>query len=511
MTVSLPPSTSAANAELLKLALAELEAKNYDQVLKLTEVILSKEINNAQALEYKFLAYHRMRDFEKALEVLDLFQSWWDTSACSVAKSSVLVELRRPEEALFYGDRAVKGDPKNAHGWLNRAVCYMLVGEHFKAARDLREAKKLEPNMPEIYNNLGVLYGDLRDNKRAIKELEIGINLKEITGTNNWNSELRWNRATILLRQGDFVEGFKEHEKRHDIPNLFLVATTAPFNSPRWDPIADGGIDGLVGRTIIMDNEQGMGDFIQFSRYAKVLTDRGVKVLLEVEPFLVGIAQRILGIDGILEKASSKPRPHHDYWYNMMSFPYALGTTIDTIPAPTQLNLIDQHPTIIKWKSLLGPKQRHRIGIAWSGREEYKQDHRRSMKFKEFMQMLPEGPEYCIIQKEVRPSDTTWVKGRKDVRYFGHHLDDLVDTAELINNLDMVISVDTGVAHLAATLGKETWILLHYCSDWRWLMNDKKTSPWYPSVKLYRPDDIETGWRKVISRVKNDVRKKFSL
>ncbi len=202
--------------------------------------------------------------------------------------------------------------------------------------------------------------------------------------------------------------------------------------------------------------------------------------------------------------------PSFDYQCPLLSLPLAFKTNLETIPNISgYINLNNHANKINEWKERLGTKLKPRIGLVWSGNPHHKNDHNRSLLLRDILPFLPNQLEYISLQKEVRDIDRLTLDSNSRILNFDSHLNDFLDTSALINNLDLVISVDTSVAHLSGALGKKTLLLLPYVPDWRWLL-DRDDSPWYPSMKLYRQNFIG-DWNGALDRVKSDLVSSFQL
>jgi hypothetical protein len=485
--------------EILTKAVELNKSGNYEQSLPYVHVVLEKAPRHPIALETAFLSYYHLTRYTEALEWLDEFTKYHGISSIErTSRAVVLLMLKRYEESREIGNEAVKLDPTNWLPWLNRGAANLASYRYQDALRDLKKAKKLDPNQPQMYSNLGNTYSDIHLFDKAAKEFSDGLVLFP------QYRDLTWNQGLFLLKMGKYTEGWKGYETRPGLGSLH-------YKSPKWDGTT-------TGQTILLDTEQGIGDIIQFSRYIDLLVKKDMKVLLEIDPALVGILSNIDGITKILKKRiegtlsfPDEERPHYDVYQSIMSLPYVFDTTLDNIPPPTQLNIKRNTETLFKWQSILGNKTRPRIGVLWSGREEYNNDKQRSMFFREFIRGLPEGPEYFCMQKFIRQRDINDFKSQNMVSYIGNNFDDYIDTAAALTSMDLLVSVDTGVAHLSATMNKETWIMISHANDWRWLTK-RTDSPWYPSVKLYRQQPEDTGsWKKVLSKIRTDIKNKFNL
>jgi hypothetical protein len=245
--------------------------------------------------------------------------------------------------------------------------------------------------------------------------------------------------------------------------------------------------------------EQGLGDTIQFCRYAKLVKALGARVVLEVPQALLRLLSGLEGVDVLTEKGQALPA--FDYHCPLLSLPLAFKTDMTNIPSPKPY-LAASPQKCEEWARRLGVKGKPRVGLVWSGRTEHQNDHNRSLTLEQLLPILPVGCEYVSLQKEVREADKPVLEGC-DIRHYGEELKDFTDTAALCELMDLVISVDTSVAHLAGALGKSTWVLLPYAPDWRWLL-DRDDSPWYESLKLYRQAE-DSSWGPVLERVSKDL------
>ena len=233
-----------------------------------------------------------------------------------------------------------------------------------------------------------------------------------------------------------------------------------------------------------------------------MVSDLGAKVILEVPPTLQSLVTKLDGVEKIIAKGGSLPG--FDYQCPLLSLPLALQTRIESIPNPgTYLQLDHNLGKTEEWHSRLGIKTRPRIGLVWSGNPRHKNDRNRSLLLSDLLPHLPEEFEYVSLQKEVRAIDQKTLESHPQIRSFAAQLNDFSDTAALIDELDLIISVDTSVAHLSGALGKKTWVLLPYVPDWRWML-DRADSPWYSSMTLYR-QSMKGNWNTVLEKIHNDL------
>ena len=260
------------------------------------------------------------------------------------------------------------------------------------------------------------------------------------------------------------------------------------------------GSQSLQDKTILLHAEQGLGDTIQFCRYASLVAKLGAKVILEVQRPLLGLLKNLDGVSQIIARGDALPE--FDYQSPLLSLPLAFKTQLHTIPSALRY-LAGDSEKVLAWQARLGEKTKPRVGLVWSGNLEHKNDHNRSLSLSQVLPYLPSSCQYICLQKELRNADQAILAQHPHIQFFGDALEDFTDTAALCDLMDVVISVDTSVAHLAAALGKPTWVLLPFSPDWRWLL-DRKDSPWYPSAKLYRQERIG-DWNGVLSRVREGL------
>jgi Glycosyltransferase family 9 (heptosyltransferase) len=306
--------------------------------------------------------------------------------------------------------------------------------------------------------------------------------------------------SELQLLTGDFEAGWIGREARwktrvtKGYPNL---------PQPMW--LGDGPVE---GKTILVFADEGLGDTIQFARYIPVLAARGARVILWVDDPLVSLLSGLSGVSRLLR--SSEPLPDFDLHCPIGSLPLAFQTRLETIPTDVFLPR-PAEARVQAWESRLqhrlGPRGKLRVGLAWSGNPNHWDDNNRSLQLQKLSPLLDLDVAFVSLQKDPRPDDRKQLE-KTDIVDLTAHLTDLAETAALTSCLDLVISVDTGVAHLASALGRPTWILLPHRPDWRWLL-DRDDSPWYSSVRLFRQDE----WRdyaRVIERVREALRAKLS-
>lgn len=307
----------------------------------------------------------------------------------------------------------------------------------------------------------------------------------------------RSNRWLALLLTERFAEGWAAYERRWDDPD-FATAEEVARLRPRWT-----GAEELRGRRILLKSEQGLGDTLQFVRYAPLVAARGGRVVLCVQKGLGALLRDLPGMEAVIEDGD--PLPDHDLACPLMSLPLAFGTRADTIPADIPY-VVARPDRIAAWTRRLGPRGAPRVGLAWSGNPENPNDYARSIPLERLDPLLrAPGFEFHAVQKDVREPDGQWLARTGRLRLHADALTDFAETAALLALMDLVVTADTSVAHLAGAMGRPTWLLVPFAPDFRWL-RDRADCPWYPSFRLFR-QDRRGDWDSVVARVAAELRR----
>jgi tetratricopeptide (TPR) repeat protein len=456
--------------------------------------------------------------------------------------------------ALSYR-RAIKAEPKHPHAWYNLAVT-LQVQESFPAALEAyAKALELAPANPVAENNMGLVlmalgrnteagsafrrslalkpdYALARINLGAILQLEnkpteaIEI-LKSVLAetpddtrplTNMGNAyialnrpadalaayertleidpelaEARYNAALAHLLMGELERGWEDYESRLETE---AHQRKYPHDGPRW---RKG--EAVAGKTVLVYAEQGLGDTLQFIRYILLLEAEGAKVVVQVHVALKGFLERQLGTATVI--ATSDPVPNHDFQCSLLSLPREFGTTLKTIPSKSPY-LVAPEAKTEAWRKVFAHADGLKVGLVWSGNPKHQFDHNRSFP----IELLPEltsgmPAHFFAIQKELRAGDREKLAAMPLIHDLSSKIVTFDDTAALVTALDIVITVDTSVAHLAGALGANAWVMLGFAPDWRWLL-DRSDSPWYPSLRLFRQATIG-DWSAVIRDVRTAI------
>jgi tetratricopeptide (TPR) repeat protein len=400
---------------------------------------------------------------------------------------TALQDLGRTDEAVACHGRAVELKPDFAGAHTHLGVARQGQGRLDEAMACHRRALALQPDLAEAHNNLGSALQDLGRTDEAAACTRQAIALKPDY------ADAHWNHAHCLLLGGEFRPGWDEYEWRWRLK-------TAPYGGrPRFaQPQWSGGA--AAGRTILVWAEQGFGDFIQFSRYLPDLVRSGWRVVVEAPPAMRRLAASMPGVTVV---AAGEPLPPFDVHCPLLSLPRAFATTLETIPAAGAI-LRPDADLVEHWRRRLARLDGLKLGIAWRGRQTHKRDRQRSLDPAWFSGILDlPGVSVVSLQPDGRAEELAALG--VPVLDAGPELGDFADTAALVAGLDLAISVDSAVCHLAATLGVPTWSLLEFAGEWRWL-KDRSDSPWYPSMRLFRQPRAG-DWPAVAAAVAAELRR----
>ena len=471
------------------------ELKRFNQALESYDRALAVRPDYAEAHLNRGVVLQELKRLDEALASCDralALRPDFVEALCN--RGSVLHELKRFDEALASCDRALALRPQYAEAHANRAGALHGLKRFKEALASCDQAVALQPALAKVHYNRGNALRMLTGFEDAVASYQ-----RECAARPDF-PEAHYNEALCRLLIGDLRRGWDEHEWRWQTEELGQGKRN--FSQPLW-----AGGQEIAGRTILLHAEQGFGDTIQFCRYVPLVAGRGGRVILEIQPALYELTCSLQGAAQVVYWGN--PLPQFDLHCPLLSLPRAFGTELATIPSATPY----LHATEEKakhWSARLGPTTRPRIGIAWSGRPTHKNDDNRSIALDAFLSIFA-GLEVSLVslQREVRDTDAAVLRERSDVLHFGDELMSFADTAALISALDLVVSVDTSVAHLAGALAKPVWVLLPFIPDWRWLL-DRDDSPWYPTARLFRQDAMRT-WDGVFVRIRDALRNHGTL
>jgi tetratricopeptide (TPR) repeat protein len=525
------------------------ELKRFDDALQSYDRAIQIEAGYADAYNNRGIVLKELKRFDDALQSYDrAIKIEPSYSQAYYNRGVILQELKHFDEALVNYDQAIAIKSNYINAINNRGVVLKEL-KHFDAALDnynmlidlflysehdfkrlghqykieeakayynrgktLQELKRFDEALgsydtaalihprgyPEAWNNIGNIMQEIGRFDRALGNYNLAIR------HNPDYADAYFNKSILLLLKGEYTEGWQLYQWR------FLqegkIDTVRSYQQPLWL-----GDELLTDKTLLIYIEQGFGDYIQFIRYALLLERSDVNVILEVPLALMGVIKTLKGNFILIE--SGKPLPDFDYHCPVMSLPLAFKTTVKSIPS-NLLGKYGNNPYIFVdedkkkfWNNKLGAKKIHmkRVGLVWSGNPEHKNDSNRSLLLKQLSTILTLPFEFHSLQKEIRQIDLQTIKDFSNIHQHQEEIADFSDTAALVDAMDIIISVDTSVAHLAGAMGKKIWILLPYFPDFRWML-DRDDSPWYPSVKLYRQEKIN-DWDSVLEKLKVELLK----
>jgi tetratricopeptide (TPR) repeat protein len=408
-----------------------------------------------------------------------------------------LYHLDRFEEAARHYEQAISIQPNYARAHNNLGNSLSALGRQEVAITQFEEALRLDPTYAQAHYNLGNTLRLLNRHRESLSRYDQALALDPEL------AEGHWNQAWAHLALGEYELGWKKYEWRWRVQTR-----RRPFQQPLWL-----GEEKLAGKTILLHAEQGLGDTLQFCRYAPLVRDRGARVLLEVQPEHFELLRDSLAGPSLTVLARDEhDLPGFDLHCPLMSLPLAFGTVLETVPALVPYLRADAQRST-RWAARLestapfGP----RVGLIWAGNPHKDQtaelqrlDARRSVSLAAYRPLLDvDGVAFISLQKGEAASQVS-DSGLAILDPTGE-LHSFADTAALVANLDLVLTVDTSVAHLAGGLGKPTWMLSRFDGCWRWLL-DRENSPWYPTMRIFR-QPAPGAWAPIIERLATDLRR----
>ncbi len=458
---------------------------SYDRAIALRGDLAEAHQNRGNVLRELKRPEEALASFDRAIALRP------DFAEAHQNRGNVLGELNRLEEALQSYDRAIGLRPKLAEAHCNRGNVLRDLGRLEEAAAAYDRAVGLQPNLAMAFFNRGIALEEMDRFDDALQSYGGAVQIKPDY------ADAHFNAALCRLLLGDFERGWEEFEWRWVVDPLRDHKRV--FAQPLWL-----GAEEIAGKTILLHAEQGLGDTIQFSRYAPAIAARGARVVLEVQAPLRALMTSLPGPAHVI--AAGEPLPDFDLHCPLMSLPLASRTRLGSVPGATPY-LSAPADKVALWRDRLGQHATPRIGLVWAGnpRKEFANlnriDRQRSIAFETLAPLLELGGcSFYSLQKGddavKQMRDSSW---RDCVIDFSDDLHDFADTAALIENLDLVISVDTSVLHVAGALGKQVWLLNRHNTCWRWL-REREDSPWYPTLRQFR-QDATRDWALVVARV----------
>jgi tetratricopeptide (TPR) repeat protein len=431
---------------------------------------LSKLGNDTEAIEHYSTSIKLKSDYAEA----------WNNKGVSHSN------LKQYEESLSYYDQAIKLKPDYAEAWNNKGVSLKNLKRYEESLSYYDQAIKLKSDYVGARNNKGVSLNKLKRYEESLSYYDQAIKLKPDY------AEALYGKAETKLILGDFQDGWNLYMLRWKQEDFEI------YRYPQFKKLES--TNNLDNKKILIWYEQGIGDIIQFSRYIPKLINLGAIITFEVPKDLTSFFKKQFDCE-VTDYISTKQL--FDYQTPLLNLPFLFKTLINTIPLNQSYLKVQEK--IIDWKEKLKlSKNKFNVGIAVSGNPNYPDNHIRSIPL-EKMKSLFQQANFFIIQKELDTKDKIFLKDSTDIKFLGDDINNFLDTAAIVENMDLIISIDTSLIHLAGALGKKSFLLLSWASEWRWLI-DRSDSPWYKSIKIFRQKFID-DWDSVIHEVQFELSK----
>lgn len=451
---------------------------------------LERDPDHIGCLNNLGLALHDLGRFDEALDVYRKGLALAPKSAEIQGNfGNCLKALGCLEEAVAVYRQAVAVNPNFADGWRNLSIVQNLMGDETGALDAINQAIALAPRDAEKFVHQGTLLF------KQSRIQEAGVAFRQAIAIAPDYPEAHWNYAHLLMLMGQYRLGWPEYEWRLKCRDLNSYGRV--FDSPMWDGAA------LEGKTLLVHAEQGLGDTLQFARFLTAAKAKGGRVVLECQPELIPLFRRLAGCDLLVAKGDALPP--FDLYCPLLSLPHVLGLGTGILPKGGSYL---QPPRAARLQVPPAVEGRMRVGLVWAGRPTHRDDRNRSMDLASLAPLVTSGvASFYSLQVGERQADIRRTGLGEAIVDLGEPLTDFAATASAVHQLDLVIAVDTAVAHLAGGMGKTVWTLLPHLPDWRWML-ERTDSPWYPSMRLFRQSK-RGDWPSVVAEVSGAL-KEFS-
>ncbi len=476
---------------LMQSAIGHFRVGSLDAARTLVERVLRIEPKHPDALHVLGLFWCARGDSKKGIQLIRRAIAYAPGFSDALTNLGfALHSLGRDEEALASFDKALAITPESIAAWNNRGNTLQVLGRFEEALACFDRALAIRPGHPPSLNNRGNALRSIGRFEEALAAFESAV------ASQPDFADAHWNESLCLLAAGDYRSGWEKYEWR------WRTRIFAPFRRNYSAPLWLGRED-VSGRTVLLHAEQGFGDTLQFCRYAPLLAARGANVILVVPPPLTELLASLPGIVRVLSQGD--PVPQTDFQCPLMSLPFALGTRLETIPA--QVPYLTADPArAARWRERLGKLGGLKIGVVWAGQPGADRlDERRSISLERMLGLRSvDGVTLVSVQKGDAANQARALGINAGLIDWTDELSDFADTAALVTELDLVITVDTSIVHLAGSLAKPVWVLNRFDRCWRWLRN-RDDSPWYPTMRLFTqtsPGD----WASVMVRATAELR-----
>jgi len=498
--------------------------KRFDEALaSYDKAIVLRGDHDPQLLNCRGSVLRDLERLEEALADLDLAIALRpDFSEAFNNRGNILKDMELPDAALADYDRAIALKPDNADAFNNRGNLHKQLGQDEQALIDYAKATTLKPDYAEAFYNYGTTLYELGRLDAARTQLAHAIALKPDYAEAFYNHgttlmalgriddaladfakalalkpdypDAAWNRGLGNLLLGRWREGWPDYERRWQTRQ-----TPTPWHAcgrPQWT-----GREDIRGKTLLLHSEQGHGDTIMAARFVRPVIAMGARVIVDAPAPLRELLEQI---DGVALTGPAEAVPAFDLYCPLMSLPQALNVTLETVPADVPY-LAAPAAHLEKWRRRLPNSDGLKVGINWAGNPAFLHDESRSIGLAGMLPLLAQSDvRFFALQKDLRDGDGEILRRHPGIEPLGGEIESFADTAAIVTHLDLVISSDTSVVHLAGALGRPVWILLQFVPDWRWLL-DRGDSPWYPTARLFRQAELG-DWSGVIEKVSAELR-----
>lgn len=428
---------------------------------------------------------HRKGDYKAAVQLYGKALAFDQRNGAAWGNLGVALRVMgQAQAALACQLRANALKPGDPGTLSNLGNALRDCGRHADAEKALRRAVELNPQSPEYWNNLGLVWRDANRPQECLKALDKALELRP-----NY-PEAAWDRALTLMMLGDYKQGFPAYESRWGLEK----SPPRKFSMPRWQG------EPLAGKTIFLHDEQGFGDALQFARFVKNVADQGAKIFLECQPQLARLFQQLPGVARVLPRGTKVEGV--DYWAPLLSVPGILGLGVEDLAADRPYLKAVSEP-----KARIEAGKRMKVGLVWAGKMTPRD---RSIAL-ELLLPLASDPRVLLLSLQMgdRKADIESLNAQPLLADLSPAIEDFADTAALLAQLDLLVSIDTSIVHLAGAMGVPTLMLLLYYSDWRWATSGPAT-PWYSSLKLFRQPQYD-DWKTPLAAMLGDFNRLVDL
>jgi len=480
-------------SNVFELAVQHHQAGRLAEAEALYRQVLAVRPHHVDALHFLGLLSHQIGSHGRAVDLIRQAVSLdpnQPDALCNLGEAHRA--LGRLDEATAMYRRAIELQRNHAEAWDNLGIALAEQGHFEQAIAAHQQALQLKPDHAPAHNNLGTALVEIGRLDDAMAAFRAALRLKPDY------PDAQFNYSLLLLLEGDFERGWPLYEARSDD----LRSPQRDFLRPKWE---GGPVD---GRRVLIHAEQGFGDSIQFIRYARLLASRGAGVIVECPSSLATLLRGAPGVSEVI--VTGDPLPIFDLHVPMLSLPMLFQTMPETIPREIPY-LFPEKNRSESWAERLGGKSsRLRVGLAWAGRPQNARLRKRHLSLDRLLPLLEvKGVDFLSLQADDGSTAIRQWPGASRIIDFTGHLRDFADTAAFMAHLDLIISIDTAVAHLGGALGRPVWTLLPFVPDWRWGLKSE-ISPWYPTMRLFRQPSIG-DWDSVIQRAASELSNRAAI